>query len=103
MELWKNLVSDLIDEKEINLAKVKLKSSFLISNQSLEEILHRRIQLIGYDLDPNFDMNCFRKIEDINSEDILKIINKYLSKPCLSIYGNEKICNKINEIFMKNF
>ena len=48
-------------------------------------------------------MNCFRKIEDINSEDILKIINKYLSKPCLSIYGNEKICNKINEIFMKNF
>ncbi len=103
MKLWKKLVSNLIDEKEINLARIKLKSSFLISNQTLDEILHRRLQLIGYNLDPNFDKNCLNKIEEIKPEDILKITNKYLSKPCLSIYGNEKICNKINEIWVKNF
>ena len=102
-KLWKNLVSSLISEKEINLAKLKLKSSFLLSNQTLDEILQRRIQLIGYGLDPDFDINCLNKIEDINSKDILKITNKYLSKPFLSTYGDEKICNEIYKLWIKNF
>ena len=102
-ELWKKLITSLIDEKEINLAKVKLKSSFLISNQTLEEILYKRIQLIGYDLDPDFEMDCLKKIENIKSEDILKITNKYFSKPFFSVFGDEKICNKINELWIKNF
>ena len=101
--LWGNLLSTLITEKEINLAKVKLKSSFLISNQTLDEILKRRIQLIALDLDPNFDMDCLKKIEDINSEDILQITKKYLSKPFLSICGDEKICNEINKLWIKYF
>ncbi len=103
INLWEKLISDLIPKKEINLAKVKLKSSFLISNQTLDEILQRRVRLIGNDLDPDFDMNCLKKIEDINSEDILKITNKYFSKPFLSIYGNEKLCNKIKESWMNKF
>ena len=90
-------------EEEINLAKVKLKSSFLISNQTLDEILQRRIQLIGYDLNADFDLVCFKNIEDIFSEDIFKITNKYFSRPFLSVYGKEKICNEINELWIKNF
>ena len=96
-------MTSLIAESEIYLAKVKLKSSFLIANQTLDEILHRRIQLIGYGLDPDLDKNCLEKIEDIISEDILKLTNKYLSKPFLSIYGNKKICNDINELWIKSF
>ena len=102
-EFWKNLVSTLISEKEINFAKVKLKSSYLISNQTLDEILQRRIQLIAYNLHPNFDIDCLKKIEDVNSEDILQITKKYLSKPFLSIYGDEKICYEINKLWIKNF
>ncbi len=102
-ELWHEFVSTLIDEKDITLAKVKLKSSLLISSQTLEEILQRRIQLIGYDLDPNFDINCLKNIENVNSEDILKISRKYFSKPFLSIYGDEKICNEINKLWIRNF
>ena len=102
-KLWKKLLSSLIPEKEINLAKVKLKSSFLISNQTLDEILQRRIQLIGYDLNPDFDIDSLNKIEDIDSEEILKINNKYLSNPFLSIYGDEKICNDIHKFWIKNF
>ena len=102
-EFWKNLVSTFITEKEIFLAKVKLKSSYLFSNQTLDEILQRRIQLIGYNMDPNFDINCLKQIEDINSEDILEITKKYLSKPFLSIYGDEKICDEINKLWIKNF
>ena len=88
-------MTSLISEKEIKLAKIKLKSSFLISNQTLDEILQKRIQLIGYELDPDSEMDSLKKIEDIKSEKILKITNKYLSKPFLSIYGNKKICNEI--------
>ena len=101
--LWSNLLSTLISENEINLAKVKLKSSFLISNQTLDAILQRRIQLIGYGLYPNFDKDCLKKIEDINSKDILEITNKYLSKPFLSIYGDELICNEIKKLWVKYF
>ncbi len=102
-ELWNKLVSSLISEKEIYLAKVKLKSSFLISNQTLDEILQRRIQLFGFDLDPNFYTNCLKGIDDINSENILKITKKYLSNPFLSIYGDEKICDEIKKFWIKNF
>ena len=102
-ELLKKLVSSLISEKEINLAKEKLKSSFLISSQTLNDILQRKVQLIGNDMDPDFDEFCFKKIENINSEDILKISNKYLSKPFLSIYGDKKISNQINKIWINNF
>ena len=103
LELWHKLLSSLLTDNEIDLAKEKLRSSFLISNQSLEEILQRRIQLIGYGLDPNFDMYFLTKIQEINSKDILKITKKFFSKPFLSILGDEKICNDIENIWIKNF
>ena len=103
LELWHKLLSSLLTDNEIDLAKEKLRSSFLISNQSLEEILQRRIQLIGYGLDPNFDMYFLTKIQEINSKDILKITKKYFSKPSLSILGDENICNDIKKIWIKNF
>ena len=100
-ELWKKLLSSLIKEKDIYLAKIKLKSSFLISNQTLEEILRRKIQYIGYKIDQDYDF--LDKINNINSEDILKVTNKYLAKPFLSIYGEEKTCDEISKLWIKNF
>ncbi len=100
-ELWRKLLSSLIVDKDISLAKVKLESSTLISNQTLDEIFQRKIQFIGYDLDQNF--NILTKIDDINSEDILKVIRKYLSKPFLSIYGERKICDQIKKLWITNF
>ncbi len=100
-ELWRKLLSSSISEKDICLAKIKLKSSFLISNQTLNEILHRKIQYMGYSLDQNYDF--INKINHVNSSDILKVTKKYLGKPFLSIYGDEKICKKINKLLIKNF
>ena len=100
-ELWRKLLSSLIVDKDISLAKIKLESSTLISNQTLDEIFQRKIQFIGYDLDQNF--NILTKIDDINSEDISKVIRKYLSKPFLSIYGERKICDQIKKLWITNF
>ena len=102
-KLWEKLLSNPIADDEINLAKEKLKSSYLISKQNLDEILERKIQLIADNMNPNFDLEFFRKIEKINSEDILKITNKFLSKPFLSIYGDKQICNKIYKMWLKIF
>ena len=102
-KIWENLLTSLIVEEDINLAKVKLKSSLLISNQTLDEILRRRIKFIGYGLDPDLDLKCLKKIENITSKDILKVTKKYLSKPFLSIYGRKKICNEIYELWTKSF
>ena len=100
-ELWGQLISSLIIDEDINLAKVKLNSSFLSANQTLDEILHRKIQYIGYNLKPDFDN--FTRIKEICAEDILKVTRKYLTKPFLSIYGDKKICNEINKLWIKNF
>ncbi len=99
-ELWKKLLSSLIRDNDIYLAKIKLKSSFSISNQTLDEILQRKIQYIGYQLDKDYDF--LNKIKNINSQDILKATNKYLAKPFLSIYGDEKICDEISKLWIKN-
>ena len=39
-------------DAEIFLAKEKLKGSFLLGNQSLDEILQRKIQLVSYGILP---------------------------------------------------
>ena len=99
-ELWKKLLSSSIRDKDIYLAKIKLKSSFLISNQTLDEILQRKIQYIGYQLDKDYDF--LNKIKNINSQDILMATNKYLAKPFLSIYGDKKICDEISKLWIKD-
>ncbi len=101
--LWKNLLLNPLNNAEIFLAKEKLKGSFLIGNQSLDEILQRKIQLVSYDVPPISENDLNSKIEDISSLDIFKLTNKYFSKPFLSISGNKKICLEISNRWKKNF
>jgi len=101
--LWKNLLFNPLTEAEILLAKEKLKGSFLLGNQSLDEILQRKIQLISYEIPPISEIDLNSKIEEISSLDILKLTNKFFSKPFLSISGNEKVCVEISNRWKKNF
>ncbi len=101
--LWKNLLFNPLTEAEILLAKEKLKGSFLLGSQSLDEILQRKIQLISYGISPISEIDLNSKIKEITSLDILKLIKKYFSKPFLSISGNEKICLEISNRWEKNF
>ena len=90
-------------DAEIFLAKEKLKGSFLLGNQSLDEILQRKIQLISYGVSPISEMDLNSIIEGISSLDILKLTNKYFSKPYLSISGNKKVCLEISKKWKQNF
>ncbi len=101
--LWKNLLFNPLTDAEIYLAKEKLKASFLLGNQSLDEILQRKIQLISYGISPISEIDLNSNIEEISSLCILKLTNKYFSKPFLSISGNENICLEISNIWKKNF
>ena len=101
--LWKNLLLNPLIDAEIFLAKQKLKGSFLLGNQSLDEILQRKVQLISYGVVPISEFNLNSKIDKISSLDILKLTNKYFSKPFLSISGNKKICLEIKARWKKNF
>ena len=101
--LWKNLLLKPIINAEIFLAKEKLKGSFLLSNQSLDEILQRKIQLISFGIKPISENNLTLEIDKISSLDIFKLTNKYLSKPFLSISGNKKICSEISVMWKNNF
>ena len=101
--IWKNLLFNPLTDAEIFLAKEKLKGSFLLGSQSLDEILQRKIQLISYVISPISDINLNSKIKEISSLDILNLNKKYFSKPFLSISGNEKICLEIANRWKKNF
>ncbi len=101
--LWKNLLLNPLIDSELFLAKEKLKGSFLLGNQSLDEILQRKLQLISYGIFPVSEIDLNIKIDEISSLDILKLINKYFSKPFLSISGNKKICLEISTRWKKNF
>jgi len=101
--LWKNLLLNPLTDAEIFLAKEKLKGSFLLGNQSLDEILQRKIQLVSYGISPISENNLNSKIEEISSIDIFKLTNKYFSKPFLSISGNKKICLEISNKLKKSF
>ena len=101
--LWKNLLLNPLIDDEIYLAKQKLKGSFLLGNQSLDEILQRKIQLISYGLPPISEIDLNLKIEEISSLDITRLTNKYFSKPFLSISGNKKVCSDIKTRWDKNF
>ena len=100
--LWENLLLNPLTDSEMFLAKEKLKGSFLLGNQTLDDILQRNIQLIGYGISPIYELDFNSKIEEISSLDILRLTNKYFSKPYLSILGNKKICLEISTRW-KNF
>ena len=101
--LWKDLLLNPLIDTEILLAKEKLKGSFLLGNQSLDEILQRKIQLISYGISLISEHNLNSKIDEISSLDILKLTNKYFSKPFLSISGNKDICLEISKRWKQNF
>ena len=101
--LWKNLLFNPLTDAEILLAKEKLKGSFLLGNQSLDEILQRKIQLISYGISPISEIDLNSRIEKISSLEILKLTNKYFSKPFLSISGNKSICLEISNRWKKKF
>ncbi|MDC3207495.1 insulinase family protein, partial [Prochlorococcus sp. AH-716-B03] len=101
--LWKNLLLNPLTDAEIFLAKEKLKGSFLLGNQSIDEILQRKIQLVSYGISPISENDLYSKIEEISSLDILKLTNKYFSKPFLSISGNKNICLEISNRWKKKF
>ena len=101
--LWKNLLLSPLIDKEIYLAKEKLKGSFLLGNQSLDQILQRKIQLISYGISPISEIDLNSKIDEISSLDIIKVTNKYFSEPFMTISGNKKICLEINNLWNKTF
>ena len=92
-----------LNKSEISLAKEKLKSSFLLSNQSLDEILQRNVQLISYGIHPISEKYLNIEIEKVSSLDIIELTNKYFSKPFLSISGNKEICLNIQNRWDKEF
>ena len=96
LSFWRNLLLNPLIDAEILLAKEKLKGSFLLNNQSLDEILQRKLQLISFGIKPTSEIDLNSKIEKISSLDIFNLTNKYFSKPFLSISGNKKICSEIN-------
>ena len=103
LNIWKNLITHELTEEELSFAKVKLKSFILHSNQTTEDIINRKIQLLAYNLNPNLDIELLDKMELISCEDILSVSQKYFKEPHISISGEKLTCKKIENSLLNNF
>jgi len=103
LSIWNDLLSKKIKNNELDLAKLKFKRSFLHNYRTVEDIIHRKIRLLGLKMDPYYDEKLDDLVENINSEQILRITNKYLANPCISVSGHDKVCKELREIWKKRF
>tara|TARA_B100000131_G_scaffold77272_1_gene73849 strand:- start:336 stop:1376 length:1041 start_codon:yes stop_codon:yes gene_type:complete len=101
IEILEDIKTNLLKEKDIKLAKNKLYGFFLHTQQTLEERIIRKAQLIGFQLDLNFDLNLLSNLKNIKPEDIRETARKYFSKPILSIVGKEELNQKIRYLWEK--
>ena len=99
LNLWDQITSKLLIKDELDLAKIKLNAAISLSSQTTEEIINRKVQLIGLNMDPKLDEKLTKKISKIESREILETAQKYLLKPSLSICGKESYCNQIKKIW----
>jgi len=99
LNLWDQITSKPISKDELDLAKIKLNASISLSSQTTEEIINRKVQLIGLNMDPKLDEKFIKRISKIDSKEILETTQKYLLKPSLSICGKESYCNQIKKIW----
>ena len=103
LELWDQLTSKPLSKDELDLAKIKLIATISLSSQTAEEVINRKVQLIGLNMDPMLYEKLNNKISKINSNEILETAQKYLLKPTLSICGKECYCNQIKKIWQDRY
>ncbi len=103
LSIWNDLLTKRVNKNELSLAKLKLKSSFLHSYRTCEDIIYRKVRLLSLSIDPYYDEKVEYLLEDIDSDQILSVSNNYLAHPCLSVSGSEKICKDLKKIWKKRY
>ncbi len=103
LNLWDEITNTILSQAELDLAKIKLNSALLESSQTTEEVINRKVQLIGLDMDHKLYEKYINRISNINSKEILETAQKYLINPYLSVSGEESYCNKIKNIWQDRF
>ena len=103
LNLWDQITTSLLSKDELDLAKIKFKAAISFSSQTTEEIINRKVQLLGLNMDPKLDEKFIEKISKIDSKEILETAKKYLLNPSLSVSGKEYYCNQIKKIWQDRF
>ena len=103
LNLWDQITSRLLSKEELDLAKIKFNTAISLSCQTTEEIINRKVQLLGLNMDPKLDEKFIEKISKIDSKEILETAKKYLLNPSLSVSGKEYYCDQIKKIWQDRF
>ena len=103
LTIWNDLLIKKIDNNDLSLAKIKLKTSSLHRYRKVEEITSRKVRLLGLCMDPFHDEKSEELINDITSDQILNVSRKYLTYPCISILGSKRVCKVLKEIWKKKY
>ena len=103
LNLWDQITTSLLSKDELDLAKIKFKAAISFSSQTTEEIINRKVQLLGLNMDPKLDEKFIEKISKIDSKEILETAKKYLLNPSLIISGKESYCNQLKRIWQNRF
>ena len=103
LSIWNDLLSKKISTKELSLAKLKLNRSFLHRFRNCEDIIFRKVRLLGLGMDPFYDEKIIDQLELTTSEELMMVAKKYLNNPCMSVSGSKQICKQLKEIWKKKY
>ena len=103
LSIWNDLLSKKISENELSLAKLKLNRSFLHHFRTCEDTIFRKVRLLSLGMDPFYDEKSEYFLETITSDEIIRLTNKYLQNPCISVSGSKNVCKHLREIWEKKY
>ena len=103
LSIWNDLLSKKISENELSLAKLKLNRSFLHHFRTCEDTIFRKVRLLSLGMDPFYDEKSEYFLEAITSDEIIRLTNKYLQNPCISVSGSKNVCKHLREIWEKKY
>ena len=103
LTIWNDLLSKKINEDELSLAKSKLSRSSLHHFRTCEDIIFRKVRLLGLGMDPFYDEKTKKFLESITTEEVAAVTKKYLNYPCISVSGTKHVCKYLIEIWKKKY
>ena len=78
--MWDQITNEMLSQDELDLAKIKLNASISLSSQTTEEIINRKVQLIGLDMNPKMDEEIIKRIFLTDDNQVDLITNSTVTK-----------------------
>ena len=99
MESWRELLSQPLSDRDLDLAKCKYLGQMAHGRQTSSQRAERRVQLRGLGLPNDHDARCKEAMAALTSADLMKVAQQHLQSPCLSLCGPAERLTQLERVW----